>query len=102
MVLDEHGHTDRPQRPVKNRPSRQRIGGTAVLLDCYVGLYKHYNQFTGLFEMKLKNKKIDIIQVTHGKAPKGFPIETPAARVWAYFQQLSGKEAFAAQVVQMT
>lgn len=32
--------------PVKNRSPRQRIDGTAALLDCYVGLYEHYNEYT--------------------------------------------------------
>ena len=33
--------------PVKNQSSKQRIDGTAALLDCYVGLYEHHNEFTG-------------------------------------------------------
>ena len=33
--------------PIKNQSPRQRIDGTAALLDCYVGLYEHYNEFTG-------------------------------------------------------
>ena len=33
--------------PVKNQSPRQRIDGTAALLNCYVGLYEHYNEFTG-------------------------------------------------------
>jgi phage terminase large subunit-like protein len=33
--------------PVKNQSPRQRIDGAAALLDCYVGLYEHYNEFTG-------------------------------------------------------
>ena len=33
--------------PVKNQSPRQRIDGTAALLDCYVGLYEHFNEFTG-------------------------------------------------------
>ena len=33
--------------PVKNQSPRQRIDGTAALLDCYVGLYEHYNEYTG-------------------------------------------------------
>lgn len=42
-------HTDRNGNivPVKNQSPRQRIDGTAALLDCYVGLYEHYNEFTG-------------------------------------------------------
>ena len=31
--------------PVKNTNARQRIDGTASLLDAYVGLYEHYNEF---------------------------------------------------------
>lgn len=34
--------------PVKNQSPKQRIDGTAALLDCYVGLYEHYNEFTGV------------------------------------------------------
>lgn len=33
--------------PVKNQSPRQRIDSTAALLDCYVGLYEHYNEYTG-------------------------------------------------------
>ena len=33
--------------PVKNQSPKQRIDGMAALLDCYVGLYEHYNEFTG-------------------------------------------------------
>jgi len=33
--------------PVKNQSPKQRIDGTVALLDCYVGLYEHYNEFTG-------------------------------------------------------
>jgi len=33
--------------PIKNQSPRQRIDGTAALLDCYVGLYEHYNEYTG-------------------------------------------------------
>lgn len=32
--------------PVKNQSPRQRIDGAAALLDCYVGLYEHYNEYT--------------------------------------------------------
>ena len=32
--------------PVKNASPRQRIDGTAALLDCYVGLYEHYAEYT--------------------------------------------------------
>lgn len=33
--------------PVKNQSPRQRIDGAAALIDCYVGLYEHYNEYTG-------------------------------------------------------
>ena len=33
--------------PIKNQSPKQRIDGTAAMLDCYVGLYEHYNEFTG-------------------------------------------------------
>ena len=33
--------------PIKSQSPKQRIDGTAALLDCYVGLYEHYNEFTG-------------------------------------------------------
>jgi phage terminase large subunit-like protein len=32
--------------PIKNQSPRQRIDGTAALLDCYVGLYEHYTEYT--------------------------------------------------------
>ena len=32
--------------PVKNQSPKQRIDGTAALLDCYVGLYEHYTEYT--------------------------------------------------------
>jgi hypothetical protein len=32
--------------PIKNQSPRQRIDGAAALLDCYGGLYEHYNEFT--------------------------------------------------------
>lgn len=31
--------------PVKNQAAKQRIDGTASMLDAYVGLYEHYNEF---------------------------------------------------------
>lgn len=31
--------------PVKNSSAKRRIDGTAALLDSYVGLYEHYNEF---------------------------------------------------------
>ena len=33
--------------PAKNQSPRQRVDGTAALLDYYVGLYEHYNEYTG-------------------------------------------------------
>lgn len=33
--------------PIKSQSPKQRIDGTAALLDCYVGLYEHYNEFAG-------------------------------------------------------
>ena len=48
MVPDEHGiKADRNGNivPIKNQSPKQRIDGTAALLDCYVGLYEHYNEF---------------------------------------------------------
>lgn len=32
--------------PIKNQSPKQRIDGTAALLDCYVGLYEHYGEYT--------------------------------------------------------
>lgn len=32
--------------PIKNQSPKQRIDGTAALLDCYVGLYEHYSEYT--------------------------------------------------------
>ena len=31
--------------PIKNQSAKQRIDGTASMLDAYVGLYEHYNEF---------------------------------------------------------
>lgn len=31
--------------PIKNQSSKRRIDGTASMLDAYVGLYEHYNEF---------------------------------------------------------
>ena len=33
--------------PVKNQSPKQRIDGTASLLNAYVGLYEHYSEYTG-------------------------------------------------------
>lgn len=35
--------------PVKNQAAKQRIDGTASLLDAYVGLHEHYNEFINLY-----------------------------------------------------
>ena len=32
--------------PIKNQSPKQRIDGAAALLDCYVGLYEHYTEYT--------------------------------------------------------
>lgn len=32
--------------PIKNQSPKQRIDGTAALLDCYVGLYEHFTEYT--------------------------------------------------------
>lgn len=32
--------------PIKNQSPKQRIDGTAALLDCYVGLYERYTEYT--------------------------------------------------------
>ena len=55
--------------------------------------------------MKLKDKKIEILAVTHIKDPDGYSIETLtpiSPPMWAYFRQLSGKEVYAAMSVQAT
>lgn len=31
---------------IKNQSPKPRIDGMAALLDCYVGLYEHYNEYT--------------------------------------------------------
>lgn len=55
--------------------------------------------------MKLKDKKIEILAVTHTQDPDGYSIETLtpiSPPMWAYFRQLSGKEVYAAMSVQAT
>ena len=32
--------------PIKNQSPKQRIDGAAALLDCYVGLYEHFTEYT--------------------------------------------------------
>ena len=49
--------------------------------------------------MKLKDKKIEILAITHTQDPEGYSIETLtpiSPPMWAYFRQLSGKEVYAA------
>ena len=48
LVYNIHIQTDRNGNivPIKNQSPKQRIDGTAALLDCYVGLYEHYNEYT--------------------------------------------------------
>ena len=48
--------------------------------------------------MKLKDKKIEILQSSTSKDADGFSAETLtpiASPLWAYFRQLSGKEIYA-------
>lgn len=52
--------------------------------------------------MKLKDKKIEILQATFTKDADGFSTEhlAPIAPpVWAYFRHLSGKEIYAAAAI---
>ena len=51
--------------------------------------------------MKLKDKKIELVGFNSIINENGYPVtvETTIARVWAYFRQLSGKEAFAAATI---
>jgi len=47
--------------------------------------------------MKLKDKKIEILQPTNTKDPDGFSAETLtpiAPPLWTYFRQLSGNEIY--------
>ena len=89
--------------PIKNQSPKQRIDGTAALLDCYVGFMSittnTQTQFKGGDDMKLKDKKIEILQQVTVKDNEGFSTTTLdpiAPPLWGYFQQLSGKEVFAA------
>ena len=41
IVTDRNGNIV----PIKNQNAKQRIDGTSSLLDAYVGLYEHYNEF---------------------------------------------------------
>lgn len=72
--------------PVKNQSLKQRIDGTASLLNAYVGLYEHYGEYTAAYNIfyfggsgrenmrNLKNKKIIIYKKTTGKNSSGFDI----------------------------
>jgi len=58
---------------------------------------------TAAGKLRLKDKKIEILTVTHTKDPEGFSTETLtpiAPPLWAYFRHLSGKEVFVARAVQ--
>ena len=51
VAVSGHGtgvQTDRNSNivPIKNQSPKQRIDGTAALLDCYVGPYEHYEEYT--------------------------------------------------------
>lgn len=49
--------------------------------------------------MKLKDKKIELLQQVTTRDDEGFStttLESVGSPVWAYFRQLSGKEVFAA------
>lgn len=48
--------------PIKNQIAKMRIDGLASLLDSYVGLYEHYEEFLRAIQqelifMDMKNKK---------------------------------------------
>ena len=42
MVFDKYRHTNRQKWEAQS--AKQRIDGTASLLDAYVGLYEHFNE----------------------------------------------------------
>ena len=46
IITDTNGNI----KPLKNQQPRQRIDGTASLLDSYVGLYEHYEDFKRALE----------------------------------------------------
>jgi phage terminase large subunit-like protein len=58
--------------PVKNQSPKQRIDGTASLLNASVGLYEHYAEYTAIHPGLL----------------------------WAYVRQLSAWEFYSAKAVQ--
>lgn len=53
--------------------------------------------------MKLKDKKIRILQHFHGTNDNGFPVDEwrplHKGKLWAYYRHLSGREFFAAAMV---
>ena len=52
--------------------------------------------------MKLKDKKIELLQQVTTRDSEGFAqttLQPVGAPVWAYFRQLSGKEVFAAATI---
>lgn len=56
--------------------------------------------------MKLKDKKIRILQLFTGTNANGFPVEEwrpiHDGRLWAYYRQLSGKEFYSSAMVNAT
>ena len=46
LVEDRNGN----HMPIKNQSAKQRIDGFASALNCYVGLYEHYNEFVDALE----------------------------------------------------
>lgn len=53
--------------------------------------------------MKLKDKKIRILQYFHGTDDHGFPVDEwrplHSGRLWAYYRHLSGNEFYASAMV---
>lgn len=53
--------------------------------------------------MKLKDKKIRILQKVKTTSPNGFPVYVykpiHSGRLWAYYRQLSGREFYASAMV---
>lgn len=88
--------------PIKNQSLKQRIDGTAALLDCYVGLYELYNEYTtAIYDisgtaMKLKDKRKEIQESRYTTDKYGNHKKelVTIATVWAYFRQLSGNEIY--------
>ena len=56
-LLNEQGPFPmRDEAVIKNQSPKQRIDGTAALLDCYVGLYEHYTEYTGPYDETERQK----------------------------------------------